>query len=91
MMKGLAEQYTELAPISSARNRDADRLFRGSQAVGRRGGKETLRRGGDQMRQARLRLGRVETATHEIDARLLRGGGFLGRFHVNMGEAALSP
>ena len=51
---------------------------------------EAVRRRCDEERQASLRLGRIKTATHEIDAGEFRSGGFLGRLHVDVGEDAFA-
>ena len=70
--------------------RDSDRLLIGGQTVRRGAGDETIRCRGHDLRQARLRLGRVETAAHQIHACLRCGRCLLGRLDVNVCEAAFS-
>ena len=69
---------------------DADRFLRRSPPVRRGAGEEAVRGRGDERRQTRLGLGTVEAATHQINAGLLRGGGFLRGFDVDVREEAFA-
>ena len=69
---------------------DADGFLRRGEAVRGGAGEKAIRRRRDEVRQACLCFRTVEAATHEVHAGFLGGGGFLGRFHVDMREATFA-
>ncbi|MFM1944041.1 MAG: hypothetical protein RI897_3023 [Verrucomicrobiota bacterium] len=69
---------------------DADGFFAGGEAMGGGAGDEAIGCCGDDFGEAGLGFRGVEATAHEVDAGGFGGGGFLGGFDVDMGEAAFA-